>query len=257
MHLSATLPQGIDFAFDVVCLILSCAQWSSQQYLWCRPQLAVGLPLPVASKCLFRGCDRFSEVLREESPDLLLLRSRGPLQPWGPAGCSVSASTSVVACHPKGCCGRKSSRRASSCSSSISVRLLPGSCDVFALQFNRVPPRVRVRACVQPCRTYRLVLWNSAYSSFAFRLQPRQTCNPQTLQDHTQQFFLLGPDSVDMLRHVCVLCRFAMVCSCSCSCLPSRFASCQFCLSSWVRACWQACFVPRSLSLALFHAGSL
>ena len=150
----------------------------------------------------------------------------------------VSVSTSVVACHLKSCCWCKSSRRASSCSSRISFAV-PGSFDVVArhcillvpAQFAcpsschgtclRPPRRIHLHVgahqFIIPSRlveTSALVIRHSRSVCNHGRSACRKRCKTTNCNS-----FLLGPDSVDMLCHASILCRFVMLCSC----LPPRF----------------------------------
>ena len=83
------------------------------------------------------------------------------------------------------------------------------------------------------------------------RLRSGQTCIPQTLQDHILHF---SPWDLAVLTCCARLCALPL-------CLPVPACRRVLCRVTSVfprrhGACWQACVVPRSLSLALFHAGS-
>ena len=134
------LSHGIDFA----CASPSPVLRGFGAFLWCRPQLAVGSATPSCSQVIAE-----STASARFCTNSLSTRFSCALEAHcsvGPAGCAASVTTSVVASHLKGCCGRKSSRRASSYSSRISF-VVPscGSLDVFDRQF----------ACPSSCQRLR------------------------------------------------------------------------------------------------------
>ena len=180
----------------------------------------MGLPLPIASRCLFRGCDLICKILREQSPDSLLLCSHGPLQ----RGFWLLRELLHLGLRLPSEGLLRAEELASRLFLFFSYLIRCSFLAHLTCLFVKFACRQSCQStCLRPARvasismlvlggsSLRLVLWNPAHSSFAFRShsvcnQGRPASANTARRPHTA-IFLLGPDNVDMLRHALPLCH--------------------------------------------------